>query len=990
LYDFPKRQKGDKNVLQNLSAVFESTAYSPALAAPPINDNFSNAETITLLPFSTTVDITDAGIEPGEVTYWCSNIERTVWYTFTPTESMTVRLDMQGSAISGAIGIYSGNASGLNSLVIQDCVFTSSTSVIRRLEAGQTYYLQAGALNGETGSISINFEQVPSPSNDFFTNAEVISSLPFNETLDVTGAWSEPGEPWNCINMDRTVWHSFTPAETMLVQADIQGSAIESNVNIYHANGSDISSLQFLGCNNYAGGIFLAEAGQTYYLQAGGTYGGAGMISINLKQIFPPPNDNLINAKEITSLPFNDTLDVSGAGIEPNEPQQCFNNQNTVWYSFTPLETMSVNVNANLNVSVYSSSGSGIDNLSFQGCNNNNGSLPFLVEAGKKYYLQVNGIGNLQISLNQIYPPPNDNYANAEAITSLPFNATPSITDATIEIGEPQFCGFMSQTIWYSFSPTETMSIRADMLGSAINGFTRIYRATGTGISNLQNILCVSSYSGPSTFLAEVGQTYYLQAGRDYGGIGNIQVNLQRVFPPANDNFINALAIPPLPFSATTDITEAGSEANEPQYCYNSPKTIWYSFTPTANALISADMIGSSFGDTILNVYQDAGSGIGGLSFIQCTSFGNSAKFNAQAGITYYIQAGSIYTNGGDLRVNLQEIPRPSNDDFANAKAISALPFDDVLEMSTATVEASEPTPSCVFYGLGSRSIWYTFTPATSGTISANIPYISFAPVSAVYSGNSMTNLTQMGCAYAGNKLTFQANAGTRYYFQVSNLYPWDQVGTMQFHLDVAPPPVAGMYFYPSDPTIFDNIQFYDQSYDPSGLSIQSYAWDFGDGATSADTYPTHRYLTGGDYTVQHTITTIDGRTASTSQVVHVSNHDVTIIKVESPSSAKLGQAQSITVIVNNATSISETVKIDLYRSVIGGGFEWITSLTLIVPPSKNNHDTQFSFRYTFTTADAQLGKVIFRAVATIEGARDGFPQDNERLSSLTIVKTKK
>jgi hypothetical protein len=108
---------------------------------------------------------------------------------------MTVRLDMQGSAISGAIGIYSGNASGLNSLVIQDCVFTSSTSVIRRLEAGQTYYLQAGALNGETGSISINFEQVPSPSNDFFTNAEVISSLPFNETLDVTGAWSEPGEP---------------------------------------------------------------------------------------------------------------------------------------------------------------------------------------------------------------------------------------------------------------------------------------------------------------------------------------------------------------------------------------------------------------------------------------------------------------------------------------------------------------------------------------------------------------------------------------------------------------------------------------------------------------------------------------------------------------------------------------------------------------------------------------------------------------------------
>jgi PKD repeat protein len=253
-----------------------------------------------------------------------------------------------------------------------------------------------------------------------------------------------------------------------------------------------------------------------------------------------------------------------------------------------------------------------------------------------------------------------------------------------------------------------------------------------------------------------------------------------------------------------------------------------------------------------------------------------------------------------------------------------------------------------------------------------------------------MDTLTQISCNYAGNNLTFQAEAGTTYYFQVANLYPWEQGGTMQFHLDVAPPPVAGIYFSPSDPTIFDNIQFYDQSYDPSGLGIQSFTWDFGDGTASTDANPIHRYAKEGDYTVQHTVTTTDGRTASTSQTVHVSTHDVTVTKVESPGSARTGQTQDVTVAVNNATSISETVRVDLYRSVIGGGFEWVNSLTLTVPPSKNNRSTQFLFRYTFTAVDAQIGKVIFRAVATIEGVRDAFPQDNERYSSLTIVKQKK
>ena len=65
---------------------------------------------------------------------------------------------------------------------------------------------------------------------------------------------------------------------------------------------------------------------------------------------------------------------------------------------------------------------------------------------------------------------------------------------------------------------------------------------------------------------------------------------------PPNDNFANATVITSLPFSDSVDNTGATTEPDEPQYCAYSPQTVWYKFTPTANAVVRADMAGSSFG----------------------------------------------------------------------------------------------------------------------------------------------------------------------------------------------------------------------------------------------------------------------------------------------------------------------------------------------------------------------------------------------------------
>jgi hypothetical protein len=70
----------------------------------------------------------------------------------------------------------------------------------------------------------------------------------------------------------------------------------------------------------------------------------------------------------------------------------------------------------------------------------------------------------------------------------------------------------------------------------------------------------------------------------------------------------------------------------------------------------------------------------------------------------------------------------------------------------------------------------------------------------------------------------------------------------------------------------------------------------------------------------------------------------------------------------------------------IPGGFEPVGTLTLFVPVRETGRAVSFSFSYTFTPDDASIGKVTFKAVATIVGARDALPADNEAIASPTKV----
>jgi hypothetical protein len=327
----------------------------------------------------------------------------------------------------------------------------------------------------------------------------------------------------------------------------------------------------------------------------------------------------------------------------------------------------------------------------------------------------------------------------------------------------------------------------------------------------------------------------------------------------------------------------------------------------------------------------------------------------------------------------------PANDNFSGAAAIGALPFSDVTNLASASIEPGEPVPSCaIYYGPVSNTTWYAFTSAQSQTVTARIGYAQISAAVAAYTGGGVSSLTSTGCGVFGNTVTFRANAGTTYYFQVGGLF--GQSGQVEFRLELTPPPTASFFEYPYDPSIFDDVQFYDNSYDPGGLGIQSRQWNFGDGAsvTTSSYSASHRYGGDGSYTVQLTVTTPDGRTGSTSQTIVVRTHDVAITKFTVPSAASSGQTRQISVGVNSKRN-PETVEVQLFKSV-PGGYQLVGSLTQAVPVRPSNRTTDFNFSYTFTSVDAQIGKVTFRAVANVSGARDALPADNEAVAAPTKV----
>ena len=245
---------------------------------------------------------------------------------------------------------------------------------------------------------------------------------------------------------------------------------------------------------------------------------------------------------------------------------------------------------------------------------------------------------------------------------------------------------------------------------------------------------------------------------------------------PANNCFASAASVPATGGQqAAVSTTSATTESGEPAPCGGIGRTVWYTWTPSVSGAASVETVGPSY-DTVVAVYT--GSSLTALTTVGCNddvASGNTlskVSFTATAGTTYRIQAGGYNGASGTLNLKVNAPASTScttNNAFSCATTVSARPYTVTQSTSGFTLETSEPRPCGSIGATG----WWSWTPTTSGTYTIDTRGSSFDTVLAIYTGSSVTGLTNLNCnddistSDVDSTITRSFTAGTTYRIQV-------------------------------------------------------------------------------------------------------------------------------------------------------------------------------------------------------------------------------
>src|SRR4029077_19039839 len=151
---------------------------------------------------------------------------------------------------------------------------------------------------------------------------------------------------------------------------------------------------------------------------------------------------------------------------------------------------------------------------------------------------------------------------------------------------------------------------------------------------------------------------------------------------------------------------------------------------------------------------------------------------------------------GGKLRfsVDFAAAPAPANDDNATPTVIppASTSFSNTVNTIQATANTNthnDPVPPCAGAAPSSgqaNSVWYSFTPANGGTITADTltsPYETILNVTSGTPAGSQVacNASAVPNPIAQSQVSFTAAASTTYFFMVSSFL--GDGGTTNFHL---------------------------------------------------------------------------------------------------------------------------------------------------------------------------------------------------------------
>lgn len=245
---------------------------------------------------------------------------------------------------------------------------------------------------------------------------------------------------------------------------------------------------------------------------------------------------------------------------------------------------------------------------------------------------------------------------------------------------------------------------------------------------------------------------------------------------PSNNCFDDASSIASGGATVSQSTSGATTESGEPAPCGSIGSTVWFTWTAANSGTTTVETVGSSY-DTVVAAYT--GSSLGGLASVGCNddiASGNlqsRISFSATAGTTYRIQAGGYSGATGSLTLKVTApapagCSGPANNCFASPTSVAAGGATLSQSTSGATLESGEPRPC----GSMGGTVWFTWTPTTSGTATIETVGSSYDTVVAAFTGSSLGSIASVACnddIASGNyqsRISFSASAGTTYRIQ--------------------------------------------------------------------------------------------------------------------------------------------------------------------------------------------------------------------------------
>lgn len=246
--------------------------------------------------------------------------------------------------------------------------------------------------------------------------------------------------------------------------------------------------------------------------------------------------------------------------------------------------------------------------------------------------------------------------------------------------------------------------------------------------------------------------------------------------PPANDLRANAEPLSGDTADVSGTNVDATKEPGEPNHAGDAGgHSVWWSWTAPGSGVVTVDACGSDF-NTLLAVYRAATLKVAAKSN-DAPGCGNGTQsrvqFTPNAGATYLIAVDGAGGATGDIDLGVHQAP--NNDAFTKATTLSGpTPIIVSDDNRNATKQPGEPNHAG---DPGGASVWYRWTPPSTGVVVLDACFPDFDTVLGVYTGGSIDNLTEVTsndddpnqCALDpnGSLVTFKAFRFTNYWIAV-------------------------------------------------------------------------------------------------------------------------------------------------------------------------------------------------------------------------------